>query len=57
MLTKVHTTQTIGNLTIICGDSPKIVGGIVVDGFKTNIHIAFDGTRVTVGSPLILGSY
>lgn len=57
LLTKVHTTQTIGNLTIICGYSPKIVGGIVVDGFKTNIQIAFDGTNITVSSPLILGSY
>lgn len=57
LLTKVHTTQTIGSLTIICGYSPKIIGGIVVDGRKTNIQIAFDGTNITVGSPLILGSY
>lgn len=53
----VHTTQTLGNLTVICGYSPKIVGYIYLDGQRTNVQIAFDGNTVTVGSPLILGDY
>jgi hypothetical protein len=54
---QVHTKQTIGGLTVICGYSPKVVGYIFLDGNKTNVQIAFDGTTVTVGSPLILGDY
>lgn len=57
LLTRIHTTQTIGNLVVFCGYSPKITGGIVVDGHKTNVQIAFDGNTITIGSPLILGSY
>ncbi len=54
---QVHSVQTLNALTIICGYSPQIPGGIVVDGNKTNVQIAFDGNVMTVGSPLILGSY
>ncbi len=53
----VHTTQTLGNLTIVCGYSPKLTGGVILDGNKTNVQIAFDGNTITIGSPLILGSY
>ena len=54
---QVHTKQTIGGLTVICGYSPKICGYINLDGCKTNVQIAFDGQTITVGSPLILGDY
>ena len=47
---QVHTKQTIGELTVICGY-------INLDGRKTNVQIAFDGKTITVGSPLILGDY
>ena len=53
----VHTTQTLGELTILCGYSPKVVGGVWLDGHKTNVQIAFDGNTITIGSPLILGDY
>ena len=53
----VHTTQNLGKLTILCGYSPKIVGGVYLDGNKTNVQIAFDGNKITIGSPLILGDY
>ena len=54
---QVHTKQTIGGLTVICGYSPKIRGYIYLDGNKTNVQIAFDGQTITVGCPLILGDY
>ena len=53
----VHTTQTLGELTIVCGYSPKVVGAVLLDGHKTNVQIAFDGNTITIGSPLILGDY
>ena len=53
----VHTTQTLGELTIVCGYSPKVVGAVWLDGHKTNVQIAFDGNTITIGSPLILGDY
>ena len=53
----VHTTQILGELTILCGYSPKVVGGVWLDGHKTNVQIAFDGNTITIGSPLILGDY
>ena len=54
---QLHTKQTIGGLTVICGYSPKICGYINLDGRKTNLQIAFDGQTIMVGSPLILGDY
>ncbi len=45
------------DLTVVCGFSPRICGGVVVDGKTVNLQIAFRSGRVTVGSPLILGSY
>lgn len=53
----VHTTQILPDLIVVCGYSPKIVGGIVLDGNKTNLQIAFDGTSITIGSPLILDDF
>ena len=53
----VHTTQTLPDVVVVCGYSPKIVGGIALDGNKTNLQIAFDGTSITIGTPLILGDY
>lgn len=53
----VRTTQTLPDLFVVCGYSPKIVGCIVLDGNKTNLQIAFDGTSITIGSPLILGDF
>ena len=54
---KVHTTQNLEGLVVVCGYSPKVSGFVVLDGHKTNVQIAFDGTHITIGSPLILGDY
>lgn len=44
-------------IEILCGRSAKVKGGVVVDGNKVNVQIAYKDGTVTVGSPLILGSY
>ncbi len=49
--------QTLGNTIVVCGYSPKLSGGIFVDGNFVNLQIAFDGKFITVGSPLILDSF
>lgn len=46
-----------GELTVVCGYSPKICGGVALNGQRVNVQIAFDGNTVTVGYPLILNGY
>lgn len=50
-------TQSFSELTVICGYSDKIRGYVYVDGKKSNIQLAYRNGVITVGSPLILGSY
>lgn len=45
------------DLTVVCGRSSRIVGGVVLDGKWVNLQIAYRDGTVTIGSPLILGSY
>ena len=54
---KVTSTQNLDGLRVVCGNSARIVGGVVLDGEKVNLQIAYKDGVVTVGSPLILGSY
>ena len=44
-------------LVVTCGVSSRIRGGVTVDGNRVNVQIAYKDGVVTVGSPLILGSY
>ena len=44
-------------LVVTCGKSAKVRGGVVIDGRFVNVQIAYKDGAVTVGSPLILGSY
>lgn len=44
-------------VTVISGFSDAICGGVCLDDRKVNVQIAFDGTTITVGSPLILDSF
>lgn len=54
---KVYDKQTMGKVISIYGYSNRISGGIVVDGRLINIHIAYNSGTVTIGSPIILGSF
>ena len=55
-LNVTHRYETCG-IDIVCGQSYKINGGVVLDGKTVNVQIALKDGVVTVGSPLILGSY
>ena len=44
-------------IDVVCGLSYKVNGGVVLDGKTVNVQIAYKDGVVTVGSPLILGSY
>lgn len=54
---KVVSVQRFDDLTVVCGFSKVVQGGLVVDGNFVNVQVALRGSAVTVGSPLILGSY
>ena len=53
----ITSTMDVCGLHIVCGNSSKLVGGVILDGVKVNVQIAYKDGTVTVGSPLILGSY
>ena len=53
----VTSTQNLDGLQIVCGNSVKLLGGVLLDGETVNLQIAYKDGTVTVGSPLILGSY
>lgn len=46
-----------GALVAVCGRSNKVLGGVNLNGETVNIQVAFDGSTLTVGYPLILDSY
>ena len=54
---KVTSALNLDGLVIVCGNSAKLVGGVVLDGARVNLQIAYKDGTVTVGSPLILGDY
>lgn len=54
---KVTSTLNLDGLQIVCGNSGKLLGGVILDGETVNLQIAYKDGTVTVGSPLILGSY
>lgn len=37
--------------------SPSLKGGVLLNGYKVNLHIAFRGNSVAVGTPMIFGGY
>ena len=53
----VTSTLNIDGLLIVCGNSGKLTGGVILEGDKVNLQIAYKQGSVTVGSPLILGDY
>ena len=54
---KVNSMLNLDGLTVVCGNSAKLVGGVRLDNEIVNLQIAYKDGTVTVGSPLILGSY
>ena len=54
---QVNSTLCLDGLYVICGNSARLRGGVIVDGCIVNVQIAYKDGVVTVGSPLILGDY
>ena len=53
---KVVKTQTLGDMTIVYAYN-NTLQNYVVENQKINLEIAINGSNITVGYPLILGSY
>ena len=53
----VVSCQQLGGLYVFCCESPRLQGGVTIDGNRVNVQIALNGGAVTVGYPLILGDY
>lgn len=51
------TEYQLGDVIVFCGFSNKLSGGVTLEGKRVNVQIAYSNGTVTVGSPLILGSY
>lgn len=45
-----------GTLSFYCY-SPRLKGGVILDGRKINLHIAVRAESVAVGTPIIFGGY
>lgn len=54
---KVYFTQNADGVFVAEGFSPKLSGGVVKDGVKVNFQAACRDGVITVGTPLILGSF
>lgn len=50
-------SEIIDNVHIVYGISEKCGRCLVVDGNTVNIQVAINGNTITVGTPLIMGSY
>ncbi|MCM1360247.1 MAG: hypothetical protein NC183_07015 [Corallococcus sp.] len=50
-------TEEFSSLVTARGYSPKLTGGVYIDGMLVNVQLACDGENIYVGSPLILGSF
>lgn len=55
--TKIIKTESFESLKIFYAYSHKLQKYIFVDGKKVNVQICLNGKKITIGTPLILGSY
>lgn len=49
--------QQLDGLYVACCVSNRLQGGVTLDGKRVNLQIAYSDGTITVGYPLILGSY
>lgn len=52
-----YEVMRLDGITIVCGYSPLLKGGVLLDGRFVNIQLAFRDDKTIIGSPLIFGSY
>ena len=49
--------QQLDELIVVCYSTHRLHGGVTLDGKNVNLQVAYRDGTVTVGYPLILGSY
>lgn len=54
---KVVKTESTENIYIVYAFSPKFFDYVLIDGKKVNLQIAQSKQKITIGTPLILGSF
>ena len=54
---EILSKQDLDNIIVIEGYSPLINKSIYINNENINIQIAFNNNKITVGYPLILGSF
>ena len=61
IINRLHATtvsvQQLDGLYVACCVSNRLQGGVTLDGKRVNLQIAYSAGTITVGYPLILGSY
>lgn len=54
---QVVKVERVGDITLYYAYSHRMSNGVYVDGKKVNVQIAVTDSAITLGSPLIMGSY
>ncbi|MBR1925820.1 MAG: YwmB family TATA-box binding protein [Clostridia bacterium] len=54
---KIVKKEVFDNLLVVYGFSPKLKNYILMKNQKVNVQIALNKNKITVGTPLILGSF
>lgn len=49
--------EIVGNIFIVYAYCPQIQNSVYVNNQKTNLQLAVNNGKITIGTPLILGSY
>lgn len=52
-----YEVMRLDEIMIVCGYSPQLKGGVLLDGRLVNVQLAFCNGKTIIGSPLIFGSY
>lgn len=51
------TVTQIDGVAVGTGYCGRIIGGVTIDGKAVNVQVAYNNGTISIGSPLILGSY
>lgn len=54
---RVIKSQQMGDVYTVYGYSPLLARSVSMEGEKINVQIAYSKGRISIGTPLILGSY
>lgn len=56
-LGEIYFNEAIGDICIAEGYSAELAGGVLKQNKKINFQAAYDGKYLTIGTPMILGSF